>query len=577
MCDSAKKWKTAINAELDDSRRLTGPNWFSTEPGAICDVRVDEGGAIELVNHWSTAVVDLLERLGWSDQRHFSRTYAGGASLAITAPIDVLYAATEVNELALRCALDDTGPRLANEAELTELNAEIEQESNPTLLALAAAASKQQVSILVDDDDTSLGYGASSQSWPTERLPGIDQIDWPLLQQAKPVPVALVTGTNGKSTTVRLLASIIAASGQRAGISSTDYVRVGEKIIDTGDYSGPGGARTVLRHPDTDVAILEVARGGMLRRGLGVTEADVCLITNVAADHLGEYGINTVDELIEAKFIVRRALTNNRPLVLNADDSGVVHFAKTLSEQPIIWFSENTRNALIEQHCDGGGSAWVVANGQLTRLSNGESIEVLPIADIPVTLSGHARHNVQNALAAAAVAAELGVSDQDIRTGLRQFGGSAAENPGRGNLYQGHGVQALVDFAHNEHGLAAVAKTVAAMPAKRRLVMLGQAGDRTDELIEGLVDAALLAKPDKLVIMALPGYERGREAHEVPELIERLALDRGLRPSQLHHADSPIDATRFALDWSEAGDFLLLLALTQREACTRLVRERLES
>ncbi|MEM8985034.1 MAG: Mur ligase family protein [Pseudomonadota bacterium] len=562
---------------LDESRRLTGPNLFSRLPGAICDVEVSPAEQRALIAAWEDVAQRLTETLGWADSRRFSRQHATGVSLVISAPIDVLYAATDVNEAALAIAIAecrDESPPNWNET-VAKLKRLIRDEENPDLLALASAANDHGVRFLTDDDDTSLGYSAAATCWPTRELPNPDAVDWTQHAAATRIPVGLVTGTNGKSTTVRLAASIVAAADRVAGVTSTDYIRVGDEIIDAGDYSGPGGARQLLRHANTEVALLEVARGGMLRRGLGVTDADAALITNVAADHLGEYGIHTVAELRDAKFIVRRGLAPERPLILNADDAGVVAYAQQLNQQRLVWFSEQATNTTVRDHADAGGTAFVIDDGHLTRCESGEVHRVVAVADIPVTLGGKAHHNVQNALAAAALCDALSCDDAAIREGLIAFSGDNEANPGRGNLFRGRGIQAIVDFAHNEHGLLAMAQTVAAMPAKRRLVLMGQAGDRSDELIEGLTQAALAAKPDQLVICQLPGYERGRTPEAVPALIEATARAAGMPTTAIHHALSPIDGTRFALDWAKDGDLLLILALTQRGPCTQMIQRHL--
>ncbi len=200
---------------------------------------------------------------------------------------------------------------------------------------MQAAAARHHVPFLWDDDEVSVGFGKTAITWPADQLPEPESVDW---QAIGSIPLGIVTGTNGKSTTVRLSAEILAAAGLSAGITSTDYIRVGEEILDRGDYSGPGGARTLLRHPRSEAVVLEVARGGLLRRGIGVEHADAALITNVAEDHMGEYGINTVAEMAEAKFIVRRALVTDAPLILNADDPESVRMAATLQQQDyLVW------------------------------------------------------------------------------------------------------------------------------------------------------------------------------------------------------------------------------------------------
>lgn len=564
---------------IEESRRLTGPNLFTHLPGAICDIEAAVSEHAALGQAWRSHARTLLDALGWQDSVCFERSHATGISLMLTAPIDCLYAATDLNEAAFAMAEAELsgGVLPAFDVTVQHLQTLIAEEQSAALVRLSSMAAEKEVPFLSDDDEVSIGFGERASVWPADQLPATDTIDWQTAGHHGDTPVALITGTNGKSTTVRLAASIIAAGDRTAGVTSTDYIRVGDEVIDTGDYSGPGGARQLLRHPKTDVALLEVARGGMLRRGLGVTQADVALITNVAADHLGEYGIHTVAELRDAKFIVRRGLAPNKPLILNADDPGVVAYASDLTGQVIVWFSESPDNPTVQSHVATGGHAFVVADGQLTFHDRSGDTAIVPINDVPVTLAGSARHNVQNAVAAAALCYELGCDFLAIKKGLIEFGGGPDENPGRGNFFEGKGVKAVVDFAHNEHGLSAMAKTIANMPAKRRLVLMGQAGDRSDALIDGLTKAALQAQPDQLVVCQLPGYERGRPPEEVPQLIAQIAMDAGVDAAAIHHARDPASGTRFALEWARPGDLLLILALTQRDESIRLIQSALHA
>ncbi|MBT8072791.1 MAG: Mur ligase, partial [Xanthomonadales bacterium] len=235
-----------MKIELLDSRRLTGPNLFWDWPGAVLDIAVS-GIPLDLVTAaWSEEVSRLMEAVGWPADRTCTREFEGGASLVINAPIDVLYAACELNETAFNRAVawltEEPVPALNHD--LTPLLEQIEEEQHSRLLELQQAAADHGVPFLWDDDEVSVGFGKTAITWPARQLPTADAIDW---QNIHAIPLGIVTGTNGKSTTVRLAASILTAAGLRAGITSTDYIRVGEEILDRGDYSGPGGARTLLR------------------------------------------------------------------------------------------------------------------------------------------------------------------------------------------------------------------------------------------------------------------------------------------------------------------------------------------
>ena len=560
-----------MNIELLDSRRLTGPNLFWDLPGAILDVAIEGIPAEQLISAWSAEVAVLMEAVGWSPEYICSRVYDGGVNLVINAPIDVLYAACELNEVALGRAvagLKDE-PLAGLDEAIARLSDLLTSESKPGLLAMQSAAAKHQVPFLWDDDEVSIGFGQSALTWPADQLPDPASIDW---SSVGSVPLGIVTGTNGKSTTVRLAASILNAAGLRAGITSTDYIRVGEEILDRGDYSGPGGARTLLRHPKSEAVVLEVARGGLLRRGIGVELADAALITNVAEDHMGEYGINSVADMAEAKFIVRRALSADGPLILNADDSESVRMATKLDNR-IIWFAVEVENPVLQKHLQKQGQVAYLSEGWLVMAEGDKTRKVVLAEDVPITFGGVARYNIRNALGAMALCSVLGADDEALADGLKSFSGDAGVNPGRGNLYQKNGIRIFIDFAHNEHGLKAVADTVNAFKARRNIVLMGQAGDRSDEEIAGFVRAACDLKPAKLLVCDMAGYERGREPGVVAKLIQKLAMDHGLAQNAVVMVDSPVEGVKHALESAQQGDCLVLLALTQRAEVTGLVQE----
>jgi cyanophycin synthetase len=561
-----------MSMKLTDSRRLTGANLYWDLPSAVIDVSIDTA-AERVAAAWQAAAIEWLDAVGHADEQTRYRLFTGGASLLISAPVDALYSMCELNEVAWASALHASGLGDAPDPteEVPRLTRLFDEECNPRLLALQGEAHRRGLPFLWDDDCVSLGYGRSTQTWPTQDLPPIEDVAW---AEAASVPLALVTGTNGKSTTVRMTAAIMNAAGFRAGLTSTDFLRAGDRMIDRGDYSGPGGARMLLRQPDVEMAVLEVARGGLLRRGLGVSRANVAVVTNVAEDHLGEYGIHSVEELIDAKFIVSRALTDDDTLVLNADDAGVVAHGAKLGKR-ICWFSLDPDNPTIRQTLEHGGPACYVEGDWLVATSGGQSRPVTPIGRVTASRQGTVRYNVANALAAMSIALSLGIADEPIRAGLEAFRGDERDNPGRGNWFErrldGGCVRILVDFAHNEHGMRALADTVRLAAAERVVLLLGQAGDRSEQEIAGLVRAACGMQPDRLLVAELPGYERGRQPFEVPRLIRADALACGLDAARIELFPDPREATRHALDQARPGDLLVLLALTQRQEALSLV------
>lgn len=551
-----------VQLSHEDSRRLTGPNLVSPGPGAILDVHVNAEDAAALVQAWERRAGSVLEAVGWSDQRTFARPHRRGVSLVISAPVDALYAATEVNEWAVAAAAADLAgepPAEPIQKAAERLSELIAAESRPGLLALREAAAAHGMCFLSDDDAASVGMGDGSRTWPIDALPAPADVPW---QELGDVPLVMVTGTNGKTTTVRLLAAMIRATGRTPGFSSTDGVFVGDELAEGGDYSGPGGARAVLRDRRVAAAVLETARGGMLRRGLGVSRADGVAVTNVGVDHLGEYGLHDVEEIADAKLVIGRAVEAGGRLVLNADDP-VLANRRGPGEAQLVWISRQPAEDPVAAHLAAGREAVVAEGDVLVRYGDGRRSEIMAVADAPITLGGAALYNVENVLAGLALAPALGVSDAAAAEALASFRPTADELPGRTNLFRFGDATVLVDFVHNPHGMRALAETVLRLPARRRLVVLGQAGDRDDESIRSLARAAQHMRPHRVVVKELTKYLRGREPGEVPRLIrqELETADAGL---DVVDAPDEVAAVRSALEWCQAGDLLVLPIQAQR-------------
>jgi cyanophycin synthetase len=406
---------------------------------------------------------------------------------------------------------------------------------------------------LSDDDDVSIGMGDGSMTWPVASLPSPDDLPWPDFHD---IPLGLVTGTNGKTSTTRIAASIVRAAGRSVGLSSTDGIRVDGELIESGDYSGPGGARTVLRDRRVSAAILETARGGILRRGLGVPCADAAVITTIAEDHAGDFGSRTTEELLEIKWVVSRALREGAPLILSADEALLVERAPRASA-PIIWFSLNPQNPVVCQHIAAGGQAALLREGELLLIGDGQTHVLCKASEVPLALGGAARHQLANALAAAAMTWSLGIPIDAIARGLR----TTTDNPGRGNLFDIDGRQVLVDFAHNPQAMQAIFDVASSLPARRRLLSFGQAGDRPDEAILKLAASAWSIGLDRAHVVDLPKYRRGRQTGEVSGLLERGMLEAGASATAISHYSSELASLEAALAWAEPGDLILMMAL----------------
>ena len=592
-----------IKLTLDDSRRLTGKNLFMDQSGAILDAFVSGIDKQIVIDTWLKHLAPLLEGVDWAESKCVYRIFEDGVSVGFAAPIDALYAATDINEAAWKMTSNSI---LGNEDKTTDiselinsLNASIKEERNPKLLELIDSAEDTNIAYLVDDDEFSLGYGTSAKTWEINDLPDLNTIDWAIY---KTVPIALVTGTNGKSTSVRLSAHILQHAGVRCGVTSTDFIKVGDTIIDKGDYSGPGGARMLLRHPQTEAAVLEVARGGLLRRGLPIPQVDVALVTNVAEDHLGQYGINSVEALTAAKMMVAKAAKEQ--LILNADDENIVRFVKLTHEQnikqheqttkvgdlnvsiieqeplaeylpeKIVWFSLKENNPVIIAARKKSQTVCFLRDDHIVYVENGaignSEKTIINVKDIPMTLNGAAVHNVQNALGAVALSKALGVKDSDISEALSQFKSDAEDNPGRGNMFEYRGAKIILDFAHNVHSMDAMANTLANIPAKRKILLLCHAGDRSDAEIHAMTTSSVAMKPDLVWACELTKYLRGREIGAVPQVITNSVIESGLPADCIFYQDSPLKGAEDILKQLQAGDLVFMMALSDRDEIAAL-------
>ena len=542
--------------EFLDARRLTGPSIIADGPGSILDVRCTSGEAEPFARAWKANVLRMHEALGWKKPVCVARPLLGGVSVAFSSRIDRLYAASELNEWAWAETASELGVDVERpdfDETVAALQASANEEANPELMQLIDDARKHGKTLLWDDDEVSVGLGRGSKTWPVRDLP--ESIDW---DSHHDVPIGLVTGTNGKTTTVRLATHIVRAAEKNVGLSSTDWIAVNDRIIDRGDWSGPGGARAVLREQDVDVAILESARGGLLRRGLGVDRADAALITNIAEDHLGDFGSQDLNELLNIKWVTSRAVRKSGHLILNAEDKLLVKKSPEHRGE-VVWFSLNANNDIIQQALADGGTAFVLDDGALKKVSGTETLAICRADEIPITMGGAARHNVANALAAAALTDALGISMDAIQAGLKSM--VQDENPGRCNVYDVSGVKVLVDFAHNPAAMSALFDMAQAIPAERRALCFGQAGDRPDDLIREMTRDASNIGLDQVMISELAAYHRGRDHGEVFGVIRDELVANGLDQSCIAHHEEEMESFNAALDWARPGDLVIMLAL----------------
>jgi cyanophycin synthetase len=546
---------------LDGCRRLLGPNVYSDQRGAVGDGLISGFDPAAVLGQWQGHVRALIDSLGWRTDI-VTRPFDGGASLFFAVQADQLMTAAYVIEAGWYfTACDLLGQAaIAFDRMASDIAAIASREANPPLLHLLEQVRLRGIDQLLDDDAVTLGHGAGAQTFDTAALPASP--NWPALHD---IPLALVTGTNGKTTTTRLIAAMGQKAGKVSGLSSTDFVRIGDEILDRGDYSGPAGARLLLRDSRLELGVLEVARGGILRRGVPVTRARAAVVTNVASDHLGQYGISTVQDMAETKLAVRRGLAPGGWLILNAEDALLRQAARSLDEKP-IWFALDPKcDEIRTARAAGRPCGWL--QDDVLMLSDGaRETALIAAADVPLTLGGVARYNIENALGAALAGRALGLPDAAIRDTLATFRSDSKDNPGRANEFVVNGARVFVDFAHNPHSIAAVTSALAALPAKRRLVLLMHAGDRSDDEIRALVEGAFVLRPDYVVVAENPKYLRGRQPGVIPALIRAAAIGLGCAADRVLLCETPLDGARRVISQLEPGDLALLLVHADRQA-----------
>lgn len=399
---------------------------------------------------------------------------------------------------------------------------------------------------------------APSEGQPRDVAGRVIDMLFPAGEQTR-IPIAAITGTNGKTTTSRMLAHIMKTSGKIVGMTSTDGVYVDGKLSVKGDMTGPKSAQIVLRDPAVDFAVMETARGGLVRSGLGYQRSNVAACLNVSADHLGLGGIDTVEELAVVKRVVVESATDTA--VLNADDINCLKMADYADADTIFYVTTSPNHSLVKEHIKAGGKAIVLEKGMngdmLTIYDNGLHIPVLWSHLIPATLEGKALFNVQNAMFATAMAYSFGVDLDNIRHGLRTFDTSYFQAPGRMNVYDEHPFKVILDYGHNPAALGAMAELADRMEIKgRRLCVVSMPGDRRDQ---DVVDAAAaLAGHFDHFICKADDRRRGRGHDEIPQMLRQALMENGVDETAITVIPDEVEAVNAGLGMAAPGDLLVI-------------------
>jgi cyanophycin synthetase len=522
------------------ARRITGRHLMLDGPGALAEIATAD------VDRVVTRLRIGLGALGWPDA--VWRTHRRGTSIGMRSPADRVDTAVDL----LDWAIGDGNDR-------AELERILRRPGNPRLLALLDA----YPGLAFEGEDlVTVGLGVHARSFRPDALPSPGE-----LGAVRGIPIATVTGTNGKTTTTRLLAHLAQSAGLTAGRTSSDGVVIGDDTVERGDWTGPGASRRVLRDNRVQVAVLETARGGILRRGLAIEGADVAVVTNVTPEHLGEWGVDDLVTMARAKLVIAEALRRGGTLVVPARSEPLAAaLPALLARRPDLVVRT------FSSHPPGEGrppDGW--ADDRYLHVG----ASAVPLAEIPIAFDGTARHNVENALAATLAALGLGIPGDAISRGLRTFRPSVADNPGRMNTYRlPSGALAVIDFAHNADGLLRIAETIRKWPRSRRTLLIGQAGDRPDADLWSFAAAAVPLAPHRIVLKDVTGRLYDRRAGEVPAIMERALLAHGVPPGVIV-GTAPDESTgvRVAIRGAGADDVIVLLLHETLAAAVEILDE----
>ena len=519
--------------------RITGRHQFIAQQGAAIwlDVEQDIERIVQRIRRGAELLSIPVEPV--------VHEHATGVVIAIEFPTDLLYTACELLEWAVEGE------------DVQRVLSEFREEENIDWRNLKAWALTNKVPFIEDEDGCTLGLGCHSTTWSLDNLPQGENLN---PEEFASIPCVYITGTNGKTTTSRLLANIVRCDGYVDGLTSSDGVLVSGDWVEKGDWTGPGAARVVLRHPQVEFAVLETARGGLMRRGLVLCGVEAAAVTNVSDDHLGHWGLETVEDMAKAKLSVALGIRTGGTLILNADNAALVKAWEENARKDVTvrWFSSSVA-ADISLDND-----WIVHH---------ERGRIIQIQDIPLTLGGAAIHNVENAMVAIGLACVTGLSTEAICRGLKTLLPNPESSRGRSNWYRKDQTDIILDFAHNPDGIRRLVDLGNRWAATKRTILLGQASDRSDEQLHSLAKEASLLQEAQFVLKELPKHSYEVDPNRVVSKIRGSLVAEGVSPAQIMSFQDEVEAVKSVLNTSMEGEIILLIVHENLDVVLKLLAE----
>ncbi len=541
------------------SSRLLGQNRFFPVPGAVMDISLTENNQM-VADLYQVELIKLLDLLPIKEYLIEVRVFDGGLNVAISYPYDLLLVACNILDWVwydLVDLLDKKIPIDINRSQ-RKFKAQIKENQQLLLRKIYNKACDKNLNFFVDSGLLILGSGVTQFRVQLNTLSKVSDIPWSSIAN---IPCVLITGTNGKTTTTRLTEFICRSAKLKSGYCSSDWVMVNGKQVIDGDLSGPTGHQQVLMHPKVEVAILEVARGGLVKRGLLPNYVNAATVTNISYDHIGQNGINNLTDLAQAKGIVYQAIKPDGIAVVNLDDSHIVELQ--LSNLNKAYVSTILDDIKISAYLDTKNFVVFLENGHVVIKTLQEKIYLNKVNSFPVTIYGLAHYNNENVLHAVALCFSLGLSSQQINRGLTKFGADEKSNFGRWNHYtsanSGH---LVVDIAHNQVGLANILELGNGFRRLRNLtgkfgLLYGNTADRRDTIPE-IVALIIRYNVDEVTIKEFQTALRGSEVGEMPELFYNELIQQGFSAEKIRIIPNEVDAVNVILKHANSEDFYLL-------------------
>lgn len=576
---------------LSRVRALRGPNMYHLGPLITCEV--NSGG-------YTRFAPDETARLGGHLSAVFPSLLAAGGDhsvprlLGLTALELQRRAGSNVDFLDVRETIEPDWTRVSISYEDEEVGRGAANDALDVIRAAAAGTAIDVESLISELADLyrrrSLGPGARSmvaqakrRGIPVRRFEDEDTIQLGLgrhlrridarlashggetLDELFPpgtpftIPVLAVTGTNGKTTTTRLIAHLFRQAGHAVGYTTTDGTYLGDRIVNDGDNTGPFSANIVLSASEIDLAVLEVARGGIIRAGLGFEACDVGVVLNVTSDHLGIDDIETIEQLAEVKGVIPAVVKKSGYAVLNADDPFCVAMASR-TPGTVVWFTTQSpaANAMLAEHLERGGAVAGISDDRFVIQRGSSRSDIASVLEVPLTMDGTARFQYVNVLAATAAAFAQGVAPEVIRNGLLSFIPSGSLMPGRLNMISTARGRVLVDYAHNAAAITGLMDFVHRLEARQRIGVIGAPGDRRDEDLREL--GRLCGSLDHVFVKEVAKYRRGRPPGDTSRLIAEGLVRGGLAAEHIEIVDDEPGAVARALHLMQKGDLVIILA-----------------